>query len=171
MKQGNICDVSIKRNLLRDPSGFTLIELMIVVAIIGILAAIAIPLFSNLVTKSKEATIKGQLGSVRSAISIFYGDNEGVYPANLTVDLTTGSKYLVTIPFITIPAVADQGNPGHAGNNAVVNAAVLPCPPDVGDFPDTGIWYYIATNASPCWGNVYIHCTHNTVQSIPWTAY
>lgn len=63
---------------LRKVKGFTLIELMIVVAIIGILAAVAIPKFADLVTKSKEAGVKGNIGSVRSAISIYYGDNEGV---------------------------------------------------------------------------------------------
>jgi prepilin-type N-terminal cleavage/methylation domain-containing protein len=70
--------------------GFTLIELMIVVAIIGILAAIAIPKFADLVTKSKEASIKGSLGTIRSAVSIYYSDQEGVYPASgsLAIALT-----------------------------------------------------------------------------------
>ncbi|HND63455.1 MAG TPA: prepilin-type N-terminal cleavage/methylation domain-containing protein, partial [Elusimicrobiota bacterium] len=57
--------------------GFTLIELMLVVAIIGLLAAIAIPKFANLVVKAKEASVRGKIGSVRSAMSIYYADNEG----------------------------------------------------------------------------------------------
>ena len=64
-------------------SGFTLIELMIVVAIIGILAAIAIPKFANLIRKSGEGASKGNVGSIRSALSIYYGDMEGQYPSNL----------------------------------------------------------------------------------------
>src|SRR3954454_322818 len=74
--------------------GFTLIELMIVVAIIGILAAVAIPKFADLVTKSKEAAVKGTLGALRSAVSIYYGDLEGNYPGNLFTAMTTGNKYM-----------------------------------------------------------------------------
>src|SRR3989338_3379753 len=94
--------------------GFTLIELMIVVAIIGILAAIAIPKFADLVTKSKESAVKGSLGSVRSAVSIYYSDTEGVFPANaaaanFATALTTGSKYLKDIPTIGLPRPAEHG--------------------------------------------------------------
>jgi prepilin-type N-terminal cleavage/methylation domain-containing protein len=61
-------------------NAFTLIELMIVVAIIGILASIAIPKFADLIRKLQEATTKGNLGVLRSALSIYYVDNEGFYP-------------------------------------------------------------------------------------------
>jgi len=62
---------------LKAKKGFTLIELMIVVAIIGILAAIAIPQFAQLVAKSQEGATKGNLGTLRSSLSIYYGDLEG----------------------------------------------------------------------------------------------
>ena len=61
--------------------GFTLIELMIVVAIIGILSAIAIPKFADLIRKSNEGATKGNLGAVRSAITIYYGTNAGLFPS------------------------------------------------------------------------------------------
>jgi len=60
--------------------GFTLIELMIVVAIIGVLAAVAIPKFADLIRKAQEAACKGQLGAMRSALSIYYGNEEGSWP-------------------------------------------------------------------------------------------
>ena len=51
---------------LKNKKGFTLIELMIVVAIIGILAAIAIPNFLNFRNKAKSAEAKSNLGAIRS---------------------------------------------------------------------------------------------------------
>ncbi len=50
--------------------GFTLIELMLMAAIIGLLVAIAIPKFANLIQKAKEAVLKGQVGAIRSALTI-----------------------------------------------------------------------------------------------------
>ncbi|MCD6423617.1 MAG: type II secretion system protein [Elusimicrobia bacterium] len=63
--------------------GFTLIELMMVVAIIGLLASVAIPKFANLIRQANEAVTKGNLGAMRSALSIYYSSNEGYYPSAL----------------------------------------------------------------------------------------
>ena len=85
-----------------NKKGFTLIELMIVVAIIGILAAIAIPKFAELIRKSGEGASKGNLGSIRSSLSIYYGDMEGTYPSQIAA-LTIAGKYLGTIPVAKTP--------------------------------------------------------------------
>jgi prepilin-type N-terminal cleavage/methylation domain-containing protein len=87
----------MKKN--RKEHGFTLIELMIVVAIIGILAALALPKFAQLVEKSREAATKGNMNAMRSSISIYYGDSEGIYPTYLeTSALYLFSKFMEKIP-------------------------------------------------------------------------
>lgn len=54
--------------------GFTLIELMIVVVIIGILAAIAIPKFSNVKDQAEESACRSQMGSLATAEEMYYAD-------------------------------------------------------------------------------------------------
>jgi type IV pilus assembly protein PilA len=66
--------------VLRSSKGFTLIELMIVVAIIGILAAIAIPNFLQYQLKSKQAEAKTNLGAIRTSEISFNGEH-GCYLA------------------------------------------------------------------------------------------
>jgi len=59
---------------LRNHKGFTLVELMIVVAIIGILAAIAIPNFLNFRLKAKTSEAKSNLGAIRSTQVAYYAE-------------------------------------------------------------------------------------------------
>jgi len=61
-------------NELADRKGFTLVELMIVVAIIGILAAIAIPSFLNFRLKAKASEAKSNLGAIRTTEMAYYAE-------------------------------------------------------------------------------------------------
>lgn len=54
--------------------GFTLIELVIIIVVLGILASVAIPKYKNIVAESREAACQGALGSLRSGVSIYYAN-------------------------------------------------------------------------------------------------
>lgn len=75
--------------------GFTLVETLIVVTMIGILAAILIPQFKHSVLRAKEAVLKEDLFQMRDAIGKYFYDKKR-YPTSLD-DLVTG-RYLPRVP-------------------------------------------------------------------------
>lgn len=142
---------------LNAKKGFTLIELMIVVAIIGVLAAIAIPKFADLLRKSNEGATKGNMGSLRSALTIYYSDMEGFYPLDVNLTgLTNGAKYIGIIPQSKTP-------PHHSATAAVSDADTA---------TDSGGWAYDNNQGDTAgWGQVQVACSHTDTRSTTWSQY
>lgn len=159
---------------MKKSKGFTLIELMIVVAIIGILSAIAVPKFAELIRKSNEGATKGNLGAIRSAISIYYGEMEGWFPcptasggqdtagtlgAILTME---NGKYLKELPPCNTPPFHDK--------TAQVNITISTGDETAG----AGAWGY-REERTPTqdrnWGDVWVNCTHTDSKNSKWSLY
>ncbi len=153
-----------KRTQNKKEHGFTLIELMIVVAIIGILAALALPKFAQLVEKSREAATKGNLNALIGAISIYYGDKEGIWPEYLGVPLG-GSfvNYLEKVPMVK----ATHSGIGTAGTNESPAGTVVQYTTDEGTFALGGTgWRY-----NDMTGHVFVNSATTDSKGVPYSTY
>jgi general secretion pathway protein G len=98
--------------------GFTLVELLIVISLISILAAMGLVQYKNSVISAREATLKTDLFRMRDAIDQYYAD-KGKYPS--TLDSLVSDGYMRKIPedpitkstdsWQTVPAEPDPNNP------------------------------------------------------------
>lgn len=137
---------------MKRQSGFTLIELMIVVAIIAILAAIALPAYQNYTKKAKFSEVISATGAVKTAVELCYSQNAAFtgcdggsfgIPANIAAG--GGSKYLSALAvdegIITATAVTGSGLNGEtyviepANSNGIIkwtlNTTTSTCDPSL----------------------------------------
>jgi prepilin-type N-terminal cleavage/methylation domain-containing protein len=169
----------------RRRSGFTLIELMIVGAIIGVLAIIALPKFANMVVKAQEASVKGKLGALRGALTIYCADNDG-RPLQYTGGITIGVNYHpVVLPLITpryidaIPKIRIPTPGVHRGTwDSRESDGATTVPP--GDIPNS--WGTTTTMGVTMVGgdryfyddvndNLRISCTHTDTTGRVWSTW
>jgi len=140
--------------------GFTLIELMIVVAIVGVLAAIAIPLFTHMLEKSKEGSTKGNLGALKSTVEIYYG-NWQAWPTTLW----TSSDYCFSVNLDNIPLVKVTAAFVPGAVNPSGNIVTYTTKSDVPNGESSG-WLYDSST-----GFIFVNSTVLDSQNMPYSFY
>lgn len=150
-------------NVNRQARGFSLVELVIVVVIVGLLAAIAIPRFSRGAAGASDSALSGDLAVLRNAIEMYAAEHNGTYPlasafeAQLTqfsaLDGTTSAAKDPAFPFGPYLHAVPALKTGTAvGNNSVLGVATIPT---AQNGTDDG-WLYIQTT-----GQIYANDTAN----------
>lgn len=119
-------------NKSKSRSGFTLVELVVVVLIMGIIAAVALPKMTSSTTVAKTNSAKHSLATIRDAIELFKGE-QGAYPPDAATLSTVLKPYLkgpfpaaplgtnagsVTVVAGTVPATVVTGGAGWAYDSA-----------------------------------------------------
>jgi len=154
---------------MKSNKAFTLVELMIVVTIIGLLAAVGTPKFVSMVRKAKEAVSKNNLGVLRSVVSVYYADHTGIWPYQNTAvtgddndllgagllageSLTANAivpKYVSEIPLLK----TGLDVPNEETNSVVVAVNGVTFDYDSRSCHDTAAWVYIKDL-----GTWYVNC-------------
>jgi prepilin-type N-terminal cleavage/methylation domain-containing protein len=160
--------------------GFTLVELMMVVALIVVLAGIVVPKVSTAIGQANDAATRGNLGALRSALSIYYSDTEGVYPSfsppystpagyGPLLQETLVPKYMAAIP------KARPYNGRHAPSSQVCLVWNQTGDEEDPEFSVGQGWKYDANPFDiglhpgvPGWGSIMVLCTHRNLRGRNW---
>lgn len=138
--------------------GFTILELMVSIAIIGILASIVLPRAKDAIYRAIEAKTKNNLSVVRQAISAYTAEHDGP-PTDDLQSLITGG-YLKEIPMLQEPPYHPEGNGVTTGalSTAVFDAS-------------TNAYIYDNIPTDSGYGSIAANCTHHDLLGNSWTTY
>lgn len=156
-------------------TAFALLGVLGVAAVLALIAAAAavgiggFGKFKTLAAKSGEGATKGNLGSLRSALAIYYGDAEGKYPERL--DAIVDPKYISEIPKTKLAdhSPTDWWTP--YGAEVCTGSTQFGSEIDAGKIKDTGGWGYVSDPNAKCWGTVFVDCTHQDSKGKRWPEY
>lgn len=128
----------------------TILEILLLVVVLGVIAAITVPKFKTMLYQSRESRTKSHLGDLRGALAIYYSDNFGLYPSDEGTAETRLAEALIPQYLKKIPSV--ELTQHHFRHLNTVQEQV----------DDQGDWVY-----STYRGYIAVNCTHIDTKGNP----
>lgn len=133
------------------------VEIIVAISIILLVTLIVYPKFLDIIRKSNEATTRANLTALRSAIAIYYGDNEGKFPTEKIAEelISEDGKYIKLIPEVYCP-------PYHNITNEITTNPT----------GDSGKWaYQVEDSEDRQAGELWIDCDQKDSNGVVWSTY
>jgi uncharacterized RDD family membrane protein YckC len=144
---------------------------VLMIAVIGASALLGVGTFGrfkDLAAKAGDGAALGGLGVLRSGLAIYYGDAEGAYPADLE---TLVPKYAKEIPKAKVGPHMETSHWTAYGAEVCGQPTKFGTAIDASKLKDTGGWGYVADPKAPCWGQVFVDCSHHDSKDVAWPTY
>ena len=125
----------MKLQTLKDQKGFTIVELLIVIVVIGILAAITIVAYTGVQNNARKADAQSMAKEVANKVEIYAAENEGAYPAEITT--ATNALLSEKISSKTMENINGSAAANGPKDTSTKPVGYVPCPA-TGTAPKTG---------------------------------
>lgn len=140
-----------------DKKKFNIMEVVVAILIILLVTMVVYPKFLDVIRKSNEATTRANLTALRTAIAVYYGENEGTYPDENIVKqlLSEDGKYIKYIPEVYCP-------PYNNPNNEITTKPT----------GNSGRWaYQVKDSKERQAGEIWVDCDQKDSKGVVWNTY
>ncbi len=115
-----------KLTKMKNQKGFTLVELMVVVAILGVLVAIAIPVYNTVTFSAQQKSHNANVRTLEGAVEVYAADHPTILRTDMDVITVLASVYIKEVPVNPLPTGTVVGTVTYSGAYTMTDGVISP---------------------------------------------